>query len=216
MSTLCLRGYIPAIALEYVLSNPSQSIDFELNVFDLPIGKDTGHNVVKNPHSQANEPINPAKDCFIYDNGEIVEDWTPEAIAPRPLPAFTRSYVLDINHIKQLTSIRRLVLTRHVDSSFPFTNYDSWISTAVILEEWKALLRATRNTIQYLIIDQRPCLESYAADQMSISSSDLLRHYGCGKGWQDFERIVLPVLLKGRWPELRVIHLHGFHVPEPK
>lgn len=86
----------------------------------------------------------------------------------------------------------------------------------MILKEWKALLRATRKTIQYLIIDQRPCLESYAADQISISSSAFLRHYGCGKGWQAFERKILPVLLKGRWPELKVIHLHGFHVPDPR
>jgi hypothetical protein len=86
-------------------------------------------------------------------------------------------------------------------------------SDVAILQEWAALIRATRGTLEYLILEQRP----FAEDIVQVSSTDeeflVLCPYGAGYG--RFIEHALPALLEegAGWPRLKSVRLYGFDVP---
>jgi hypothetical protein len=91
--------------------------------------------------------------------------------------------------------------------------YVSLKSDLAILSEWAALIRATRSTLEHLVLDQRPFAEEIETD--STGDTEFLVHYPYGPGYERFAQYCLPALLEetAEWPNLKSIRLYGFDVP---
>ncbi|KAJ7825351.1 hypothetical protein B0H14DRAFT_1287034 [Mycena olivaceomarginata] len=121
-----------------------------------------------------------------------------------------------IDFAAHFSSLTRLTLRRPAESSNPGLwmqgVYVSLQSDLVILSEWAAVIRATRGTLEHLVLDQRSFAEQIERD--GTGDTEFLVRYPYGPGYERFVEHCLPALLEEiKWPNLKSIRLYGFDVP---
>jgi hypothetical protein len=231
LSTLKLRGYIPAEFVGYLLRSASTITNLEMGLIDAPLGcmallsptptnsedsedmaEDDALDIVDNlPSSSLVQPEGIENIEGIV--GSVLGEHTSpdgEVVAPRSLPC------LDPSSISQFTSLTRLYLCRPSEAEdqreimtllreiFTFVRTDQ-----IILQEWASLLCTAKNTIAHLTFDQRPVGDEN--EDRGIANDEFMFSYANGPGYHRFVEHVLPVLLEdGEWPALKSIQLFGF------
>lgn len=227
LRNLRLRGYIPQNFARWVLTCPEKLKTLELSILDRPIGSNNFHKR-KNPPPVRERDRYPLEDIE-DDGGDIPwvtevsdsdsdseEDLDAEAVGPRALAVCQDTDIPD-----KLATLSTLILTRPAQSSseegveFGEEICCSIRSDRAILREWACLIRATRHTLQHLVLDQRPFCEEIEMD--GTGNNEFLELYPYGPGFQRFKDTVLPVLLEDiEWPMLKSIRFYGFDTPEPR
>ncbi|KAF7337706.1 hypothetical protein MSAN_02244100 [Mycena sanguinolenta] len=189
LRTLRLRGYVPKEFVQYLCQGTTGITDLELAVLGRPIAS-------------------------LDDASDIVEDFEYEnAYSPRALAALFGA----VDLAKQFPCLTRLRLCRPTESlnDCVYNDFVSVVSDIAILKEWAALIRATRGTLEHLILDQRPFAEDIEQD--SSDHRSYLIDYVYGPGYDRFAEHTLPALLEdgadAEWPCLKSVHLHGFDGP---
>ncbi|KAJ7825414.1 hypothetical protein B0H14DRAFT_3468601 [Mycena olivaceomarginata] len=203
LRTVRLRGYLPKEFVRYVCQGATGITDLELALLDRPIGS-----------SNANERKNPPpgwKDIESEVDGDAWLDGENEDTA-----SDKDSDAEDYEN-EECCRAPRLTLRRPAESLNPGLDmqgvYVSLKSDLAILSEWAALIRATRSTLEHLVLDQRPFAEEIETD--STGDTEFLVHYPYGPGYERFVEYCLPALLEetAEWPNLKSIRLYGFDVP---
>lgn len=220
---LCLRSYIPKNFARWTMAFPEQLNTLELSILDRPIG-----NNLCSP--RRNPPPEKGSDQILEDieddggdipwvteesDSESDEDFDGEAVSPRALAITEGTNIPD-----KLGALSTLILVRPAqyleDQYIRFGGGTccSIRSETAILQEWTCLIRATRRTLQHLVIDQRPCCEDIETE--SAGQTEFLELHPFGPGFQRFKETVVPVLLEdAEWPALKSLRFYGFDVPEP-
>ncbi|KAJ6497340.1 hypothetical protein C8R45DRAFT_982629 [Mycena sanguinolenta] len=201
LRTLRLRGYVPKEFVQYLCRGTTGILDLELAVLDRPIGSilvgDRMNPPPRKRNSTADEDGGDEEDASEDDAEEDddAEDFDEECIAPRALAVLG-----DIDLATQFSSLTRLRLCRPAESlSEPVPDtYVSVASDVAVLKEWAALIRATRGTLEHLILDQRPFAEEIERD--STGDEEFLMAQATTEDGTE-------------WPRLKSVHLHGFDVP---
>ncbi|KAJ7326346.1 hypothetical protein DFH08DRAFT_1084909 [Mycena albidolilacea] len=217
LRTVRLRGYLPRAFVLYVCRGAPGITDLELALLDRPIGS----SLVR---ERQNPPPKWKDDNDEADGGETLDDRDTassndsvageydheECIAPRALSTFD-----GVDVTAQFPALTRLSLGRPAESSNPGVQnaYVSVHHDISILAEWAALIRATRGTLEHLILDQRPFAEYIEMD--ATGDAEFLATYSYGPGYARFVEHCLPALLEEnvQWPRLKSIRLYGFDVP---
>ncbi|KAJ7835999.1 hypothetical protein B0H13DRAFT_2107592 [Mycena leptocephala] len=217
LRTLRLRGYLPKELVQYLGRGTTGILDLELAVLDRPIGSSLVYDRQNPPRKRKSEGYEDDQD----DDEDDDEDDTAEnsdaesfeheeCIAPRALATLE-----DIDLARQFSSLAHLRLCWPAESLCGGVQdvYVSVASDITILKEWAALIRATRGTLEHLILDQRPFAEEIEQD--TTGDEEFLRAYAYGPGYDRFVEHALPALIEdgAEWPRLRSVHLHGFDVP---
>ncbi|KAJ7326324.1 hypothetical protein DFH08DRAFT_816661 [Mycena albidolilacea] len=217
LRTVRLRGYLPRAFVLYICRGAPGITDLELALLDRPIGSSL-------VHERKNPPPKWKDDNDEVDGGETLDDGDSassndsvageydheECIAPRALSTFD-----GVDVTAQFPALTRLSLGRPAESTNRVQNaYVSVHHDIGILAEWAALIRATRGTLEHLILDQRP----FAEDDIEMYSTDdaeFLAMFPYGPGYARFVEHCLPALLEEdvQWPRLKSIRLYGFDVP---
>jgi hypothetical protein len=113
--------------------------------------------------------------------------------------------------MSRLVSLKRLYLCKPSSGEKVLDDvlYFSTPSDEQIFEEWSALLKATRGTLQHLTLDQRVVAHEDVAD--GGTNREFMRQCANGPSYERFVKKVLPALLESkRCPNLKVIRLFGF------
>ncbi|KAJ7825385.1 hypothetical protein B0H14DRAFT_1287645 [Mycena olivaceomarginata] len=221
LRTVRLRGYLPKEFVQYVCQGAMGIIDLELALLDRPIGSSNA-NERKNPPPGKHIESEVDGDAWLDGEDEDTasdkdsdgEDFEhEECVTPRALPTLLDSGIDLAAHFSSLT---RLTLLRPAESLNPGLDmqgvYVSLKSDLAILSEWAALIRATRGTLEHLVLDQRPFAEEIEMD--ATGDTEFLVHYPYGPGYERFVEHCLPALLEEiEWPNLKSIRLYGFDVP---
>ncbi|KAJ7252376.1 hypothetical protein B0H12DRAFT_1118026 [Mycena haematopus] len=218
LRTLRLRGYVPKEFVQYLCKGTTGITDLELAVLDRPIGSSLCYDRMNPPPGWKGIKSEVDGDAWLDGEGsDDTEDSdaenfdNEECIAPRALAALLD----DVDLAKQFPCLTRLRLCRPVESEREGVRdvFVSVPSDVAILKEWAALIRATRGTLEHLILDQRPFAEDIEQD--STGDEEFLRLYSYGPGYDRFVKHALPALLEDgvEWPNLKHVHLHGFDVP---
>ncbi|KAJ7029573.1 hypothetical protein C8F04DRAFT_1116240 [Mycena alexandri] len=192
LRTLRLRGYLPkSSSLVYDRQNPPRQ------------RKSEGYEDDEDDDEDDDE-------VDTAENSDAEDFEHEECIAPRALAALD-----DIDLTRQFSSLAYLRLCWPAESPRGGVHdvYVSVASDITILKEWAALIRATRGTLEHLILDQRPFAEEIEQD--STGDEEFLRAFAYGPGYDRFVEHALPALIEdgAEWPRLRSVHLHGFDVP---
>ncbi|KAJ6497337.1 hypothetical protein C8R45DRAFT_1211258 [Mycena sanguinolenta] len=213
---LRLRGYVPKEFVQYLCRGATGISDLELAVLDQPIGSILADDRMNPPPPKRKSAGDEGGDDEEEDDEDDAEeeddaeDFDEECIAPRALAALG-----DINLAAQFSSLTRLRLCRPAESlSEPVQDtYVSVVSDVAILKEWAALIRATRGTLEHLVLDQRPFAEEI--ERVSTGDEEFLRAYAYGAGYDRFVEHALPALIEDgiEWPRLKSVDFHGFDVP---
>jgi hypothetical protein len=217
LRTVRLRGYLPQAFVLYVCLGAPGITDLELALLDRPIGSCL-------VHERQNPPPKWKDDNDEVDGGETLDDGDSassndsvageydheECIAPRALSTFD-----GVDVTAQFPALTRLSLGRPAESMKPGVQnaYVSVHHDIGILAEWAALIRATRGSLEHLILDQRPFAEYIEMD--ATDDAEFLAIFPCGPGYARFVEHCLPALLEEnvQWPRLKSIRLYGFDVP---
>jgi hypothetical protein len=205
---LKLRGYLPEEFVWWLLKEPDHIEELELAVLDRPIGfcLDLWEDLVNPPpYSWVQNGYTENLTEEDIARLEQQEDLSHEAVAPRALACLTPDIM------PRLGSLRTLYLCK--PSNGCATNEDwlhfSTLSDERILEEWNGLLRATRKTLQHLILDQRAVIPESTAHESD--NSTYMRVCANGPSYERFVRVVLPTLLEPeQFPCLKTVRLFGF------
>ncbi|KAF7374614.1 hypothetical protein MSAN_00346000 [Mycena sanguinolenta] len=189
LRTLRLCRYVPKEFVQYLCRGTTEITDLELALLDRPIDRDD--------------------DASDLENFEH-PDYTPRALA-------ALSGAVDIT--KQFPCLTRLRLCRPIELRNEGLQGDlvSTVSDTAILKEWATLIRATRGTLEHLILDQHDFAEGTEPDSDSSSDRDYPVDHAYGPSYDRFVEHALPALLEdvpgAEWPCLKSVHLHGFDVP---
>ncbi|KAJ7308600.1 hypothetical protein DFH08DRAFT_823886 [Mycena albidolilacea] len=209
LRTVRLRGYLPKEFVRYVCQGATGITDLELALLDRPIGSSNYANERQNPppgwkHIESEVDgdawLDGEDEDTASDKDSDAEDYEhEECVAPRALPTLLDSGIDLAAHFSSLT---RLTLLRPAES-YP----------GLDMQEWAALIRATRGTLEHLVLDQRPFGEEIETD--ATGDTEFLVRYPYGPGYERFVEHGLPVLLEenAQWPNLESIRLYGFDVP---
>ncbi|KAJ7903379.1 hypothetical protein B0H14DRAFT_939060 [Mycena olivaceomarginata] len=215
LHTVRLRGYVPKEFVQFVCQGAAGITDLELAVLDRPIGSNNYAGKRINPPPGTKTKVDSDDEDSASDGeseDDDAEDFDEEAIAPRGLPV-----LLDkIDLIGQFSSLTRLSLARPTQSAEDADYRDEYVSVksdVAILQEWAAVIRATRGTLEHLILEQRPFAEEIEQD--STGDREFLVLYPYGPGYDRFVEHTLPALLEegAEWPRLKSVRLYGFDVP---
>ncbi|KAF7350842.1 hypothetical protein MSAN_01646200 [Mycena sanguinolenta] len=214
LRTLRLRGYLPKEFVQYLCRGTTSISDLELAVLDRPIGSSLAYDRRNPPRKRKSEGYEDEDEDDDEDDtaeDSDAEDFEhEECIAPRALATLG-----DVDLTRQFASLTRLRLCRPAESQRGGVKdvYVSVVSDIAILKEWAALIRATRSTLEHLVLDQRPFAEEIELD--STGDEEFLRAYAYGPGYDRFVEHALPALIEdgAEWPRLKSVHLHGFDVP---
>jgi hypothetical protein len=184
LRTLKLRGYFPKEFVQWLLKEPACIEELQLGIIDAPVGRDEE-----------------------FVKSESLEDFSHEYCAPRALACLT------VDIMGRLTNLKRLYLCKPANGDKEDEHYGTLFfskpSDRRILEEWNALLRATRKTLEHLTLDQRPVADENVAD--GTINKAYVRRCANGPSYQRFVKMVLPALLEDdACTNLKVIRLFGF------
>ncbi|KAJ6480364.1 hypothetical protein C8R45DRAFT_352124 [Mycena sanguinolenta] len=214
LHTLRLRGYLQKEFVQYLCRGATGILDLELAVLDRPIGSVLVYDRKNPPRKRKSEGYDDDddeddhNDATEESDAENFED--EECISPRALAALD-----GVDLARQFSSLARLRLCRPAESLCEGVQYVyvSVASDITILKEWAALLRATRATLEHLVLDQHPFAEQIEQD--GTGDEEFLRAYAYGPGYDRFVEHALPALIEDgvEWPRLKSVHLHGFDVP---
>jgi hypothetical protein len=231
LSTLKLRGYIPADFVDYLLRSASTITNLELGLLDVPLGNveqqypppplspmptesddnenmadaDAADEVEKSPSPSLAQPQDVENVEEADESSVMYND-----IAPRSMVCLVP------NTISYFTSLNRVYLCRPSEAGDQsnFMTMFTGVFTSVradiqILKEWAALIRGVRNTIVHLTLDQRPVGEENEPD--GTTNREFMFLYNHGPGYHRFVEHVVPVFLEDvEWPALKSIQLFGF------
>ncbi|OCK78135.1 hypothetical protein K432DRAFT_444839 [Lepidopterella palustris CBS 459.81] len=219
LRTVKMRGYVPQEFLQYICQQPELITDLELAILDAPIGSILYH-ARRNPPNESETPegyegMTDAEAEALDD----IEDFSQEEIAPRPLPWMRETLAARFTYLTRLWLCKPAEPFKHNLLSILETYY-SERSDQKALEEWVSLLRAARDTLVYLTLENRLAVREL---ESSCSGSDDYMEYYChGPSYERFVGTVLPVILEDRpWPALKQLQLYGIEVhgpatPKPK
>lgn len=208
LRTLKLRGYFPKEFVQWLFEEPACIEELQLGIIDAPVGtSNVEPSEWINPPPPENHPPDDMEGMSEEEiaKWESVESLVSEYVAPRALACLTPDIV------RRLTNLKKLYLCKpangdKLDEDF---RYFSEPSDERILEEWNALIRATRKTLEHIVLDQRPVAEENCAD--GTTNKAYVRECANGPSYQRFVKMVLPALLEGEeCPNLEVIRLFGF------
>jgi hypothetical protein len=212
LTTLKLRGYFHRGFVRWLLLEPDRIEELQLAILDRPVGslKCRRENWLNPPPPENQRPDDFYKHREEMPEDELVkaeehEDLTQEWVAPRALACLTPEIM------SRLVSLKRLYLCKpsNGEKSMDDVLYFSTPSDERILEEWSALLQATRKTLQHLTLDQRAVAHEGAPD--GSGNREFMRMCANGPSYDRFVKMVLPALLEyERCPNLKVIRLFGF------
>lgn len=230
LHTLHLRGYFPQQFVRWALSHPEKLQSLELSILDRPISGDRESRM--NPPPESTRGLNAHEDVE-DDGGEIKwfteddsdseseEDFDHEEVAPRSLATLQGTDIPE-----KLSSLQTLRLIRPGESDR--TNNGEWVhaweegaycsirSDMAILQEWARLIRATRGTLQHLILDQHRFCENNDSFTEGFEDAEFLEAFSPDPSVERFRDIVLPALLEDvDWLNLKSIRLYGFDIPMP-
>jgi hypothetical protein len=217
LRTVRLRGYLPRAFVLYVCRGAPGITDLELALLDRPIGSCLDHERQNPPpkwkddEKDDNEVDGDGDEDTASDNDSVAGEYDhEECIAPRALSTFD-----GVDLTAQFPALTRLSLGRPAESTNPGVQ-DAYVSIhhdIGILAEWAALIRATRGTLEHLILDQRPFAEYIEMD--ATDDAEFLAMFPYGPGYARFVEHCLPALLEEhvQWPRLKSIRLYGFDVP---
>lgn len=205
LRTLKLRGYLDRDFVQWLLKDPTNIEELELGVLDVPISCDFLY-----PQHRLSADEHP--------KWGTAENYEHEVVAPRSLACLTPQIT------RRLSSIRKIHLIRPTRSydigpdlgTYGCTNpYFSWCSEDLILQEWKDLIRTTRRTLEYIVLDHRPV--ACAIEPATSENCEFMPQAVNGHSYLEFVDIVLPVLLRSsEFPVLRTIRTFGFEAYKPQ
>lgn len=208
LRSLRLCGYFPRDFVQWLLKEPACIEELQLGIIDAPVGSAN----VQPSEWEYPPPLEQRRpDGMESPLDEEIAKWENvgnlayEYVAPRALACLT----LDI--MGRLTGLKRLYLCKPANGDKLDEDYlyFSEPSDKRILEEWNALIRATRKTLEYITLDQRPVAEENVGD--GSSNEAYVRRCANGPSYQRFVKMVLPALLENdECPNLKVIRLFGF------
>jgi hypothetical protein len=206
LTTLKLRGYFSKEFVQWLLEEPEQIEELQLAILDRPVGSSNRKEWL-NPPPPENQGPERTDDMTKEELATAAkhENLAQEYVAPRALTCLTPEIM------SRLICLKRLYLCKpsngRTDDSIYL--YFSTPSDERILEEWSALLKATRQTLQHLTLDQRAVAEENVAD--GNGNKEYMRICANGPSYDRFVKTVLPVLLESnQCPKLKVIRLFGF------
>lgn len=208
LRTLKLRGYLPREFVQWLLKNPENCQELQLGVLDFPV---SSHLV--EPEHQSN-PIPPGmqipenlEDLSVeeQEKWEDVDDLDQQIVAPRALACLSADIMSRMQQLRKLYLYKPSSFREGYDEPLYFSD----LSDHRILEEWDALIRATCNTLEYIILDSRPVAEENEAD--GTGNNEYMWINANGDSYVLFTEMVLPTLLESQnFPFLKKIRLFGF------
>lgn len=208
LRVLRLRGYFPKAFVQWLLREPAGIEELQLAILDSPIGSSLCREVQNPPPKENRFPQDLSGEDFLAWQSKY-EDLDQEGVAPRALACLTP----DI--IRRFANLKKLYLLKPNDGEESDQLYFSERSDIRIIEEWAALLKATRNTLEFITLDQRPVAEENCSD--GLGNREYMRIYACGASYKRFVGSVLPILLESKeFPVLKAIHLFGFEAHDEK
>jgi hypothetical protein len=212
LTTLKLRGYFHKEFVRWLLLEPDRIEELQLAILDRPVGSS---NCRREDWVNPPPPENQRPDDFYRIREDMSEDelakveehedLAQEWVAPRALACLTPEIM------SRLVSLKRLYLCKPSSGEKVLDDvlYFSTPSDEQIFEEWSALLKATRGTLQHLTLDQRVVAHEDVAD--GGTNREFMRQCANGPSYERFVKKVLPALLESkRCPNLKVIRLFGF------
>ncbi|KAK5940186.1 hypothetical protein PMZ80_007605, partial [Knufia obscura] len=204
---LHLRGYIPQDFARFVCQSAACINDLELALLDRPVCSkgmlDPITDVWKGSPRENNAEL--LKGVSETEQENFDDYW--EAFL-RPLAALHETDIPE-----QFSSLRSLTLRRPAEArgrGDPRPGcYVSVPSDKRILSEWARLIRASRSTVEHLVLEQRPMADD--REPAGTDNADFMALYAYGPGFSRFVEYVLPTLLEDAdWPALKSIRLYGF------
>jgi len=160
LKTLKLRGYFPEEFIRWLLTEPDRIEELHLAVLDRPIGWSDSENAV--PEDQIFDYL---EEMTEEGRTKVVEVDLEgqEYVTARALACLVPESISRLASLKTLHLCKPGVGTEYEQRMM----YYSTPSDERILREWSALFRATRKTLQHLILDQRPVAEENTGDSNS-------------------------------------------------
>ncbi|KAF2654479.1 hypothetical protein K491DRAFT_717081 [Lophiostoma macrostomum CBS 122681] len=213
LKTVKLRGYVDVAFVRWVLSEPAGIEELQLGILDAPVGT-----VLVGRERWVNPPALENRDLE-YTDEEVIQSLTDEErarfgtgenleherVAPRARACLTRDIVVRMKSLKKVY----LYKPSNGDKLNEDFLYFSEVSDKAILDEWAALLRAARATLESVTLDSRPVAEENCGD--GTTNQAYVRMCANGPSYRRFVERVLPVLLEHKmWPNLQAVRLFGF------
>ncbi|KAJ7902827.1 hypothetical protein B0H14DRAFT_3708282 [Mycena olivaceomarginata] len=194
LRTVRLRGYLRRGFVPYICRGAPGITDLELALLDRPIGSclvDERQNPPPkwrdDEKDDDNEVDGDGDEDAASDNGSVAGEYDhEECIAPRALSTFD-----GVDLTAQFPALTRLSLCRPTESTNSGVQ-DAYVSVDCdigILEEWAALIRATRGTLEHLILAQE-------IEMDSTGNAEFLAMFPYGPGYARFVEHCLPALLE--------------------
>jgi hypothetical protein len=205
LRVLKLRGYFPKAFVQWLLREPVGIEELQLAILDNPIGAccDDGEEW-ENPPPLENQPPEGihGEELAMWESTHH-EDLVHQWVAPRALACLTPGI------IRRFANLKNLYLCKPSDGEDMDVLYFSEPSDRAITEEWAALLKATRNTLQTITFDLRPVAQQDVAD--GSNNKDYMRECANGASYKLFVSSVLPILLESKeFANLKAVRLFGF------
>lgn len=197
LRTLKLRGHMPFEFLQWLFKEPGQIEELQLGLLNFPIIGWLNYGF---------EEIEKYITSHLRDDeDEDPEELYHEIVAPRPLACLSTHTVSLFKKLTKLYLYKPASPFDHIDLDLYFCEK----SEKRILAEWRDLIRATRNTLEYIIFDQRPV--AHHTEPEGTSNAEYMNMVAEGESYELFEEIVLPTLLENeQFPALKIIRLFGF------
>ncbi|CAI6331700.1 unnamed protein product [Periconia digitata] len=209
LRTLKLRGYLPMEFVQWLLNEPAHVEELQLCVLDFPGIHCGGHGEPEQffeaipPHMRDQVVMDAIEDRRRLRGLARFADYQDKAIAPRSLACLSFDTIRRFKKLNKLYLYKPAAGRDHDDLEV----YFSVSSEFRILLEWRDLILATRNTLEYIIFDQRPVCDLRESDDQA----EIVCEVSHGDSYKRFVDIVLPTLIQGEtFPALRMIRLFGF------
>ncbi|PVI00815.1 hypothetical protein DM02DRAFT_655060 [Periconia macrospinosa] len=211
LRTVKLRGYLHKEFTQWLLKKPAGIEELHLGILDFPVAGNTDPDWAESIPPEMRRPED-FDELSNEERGkwESIEDLCHGSVAARALACLTPSIM------EKFEKLKKIYLYKPGSPQLDNELHDLWdllyfsvISDSQILEEWKNLIRATRATLEYIILDQRPVAHENAPD--GTGNKDYMWVCACGPSYHRFVETVLPTLLESEeFTALKTIRLFGF------